>query len=232
MFVADVADPVLAQADRHHLERVLRLRPGEPVTVSDGRGGWRACRFVPVGGGRGGRGGLEPLGPVEHRPPPTPPVTVAFAIVKGERTDWIVQKLTEAGVDRIVPFVAGRSVVRWDGERGDRRVERLRTIARAAAMQSRRAWLPAVDNVGSFATAVAELGPAAGLAHPGGAPPSLERPAVLIGPEGGWTEDELRCGLPLIGLGSNVLRAETAALAAGVLLGALREGIVRSAAHC
>jgi 16S rRNA (uracil1498-N3)-methyltransferase len=222
VFVADVADPQLDEADRHHLERVLRLRPGEEVTVSDGRGGWRPCRFA-------AGGSLTPTAAASHVPAPAPPVTVAFAAVKGERPEWIVQKLTEAGVDRIVPFVSGRSVVRWDGERGERRIERLRTIARGAAMQSRRAWLPTVDHLNSFPSALKMLGPAAALAHPGGAPPSLDRPAVLIGPEGGWGEEELACGLPLMGLGPTILRAETAALASGLLLCALRERIVRSA---
>jgi len=223
VFVAEVDHPELADVDRHHLERVLRIRPGEEVTVSDGQGGWRGCRFD--------RGGvLVPVGDVSHRPAPTPAVAVAFALAKGERPDWVVQKLTEAGVDRIVPFVAGRSVVRWDGEKGLRRIERWRAIARAAAMQSRRAWLPVVDNLCSFEVAVTSVSPHAALAHPGGQPPSLDRPAVLVGPEGGWSEEELACGLPLVGFGPTILRAETAALAAGLLLCALREHIVQSAA--
>jgi 16S rRNA (uracil1498-N3)-methyltransferase len=223
VFVADVDRPELADEDRHHLERVLRIRPGEEVTVSDGLGAWRHCHYD-------GSGALTPAGDVSHRPAPTPAVTVAFALAKGERPDWVVQKLTEAGVDRIVPFVAGRTVVRWDGEKVGRQMNRLRAIARAAAMQSRRAWLPVVDNLSSFEVAATSLGPHAALAHPGGHPPSLDRPAVLIGPEGGWNEQELACGLPLVGFGPTILRAETAALAAGLLLCALREQIVQSAA--
>ncbi len=71
-------------------------------------------------------------------------LTVGFALVKGERPELIVQKLTELGIDRIVPFVAERSVVRWDGDRAAGHVERLRRVAREAAMQSRRCWLPEV----------------------------------------------------------------------------------------
>ena len=216
-FVADVAAPVLDVDDRHHLARVLRLRAGEEITVSDGRGGWRACTWTEGGV-------LVPIGEPEHRPAPAPAITVAFALTKGDKPETAVQKLTEVGVDRIIPFTAGRSVARWEGERADRHVTRLRKVAREAAMQSRRAHLPVVDAVTDFAT-VAAL-PGAVLADAGGGPPSLERPVILVGPEGGWTEEERGVGLPAVGLGSNVLRAETAAIVAGGLLAALRAGLV------
>jgi 16S rRNA (uracil1498-N3)-methyltransferase len=219
VFVEDIERPEIDVADRHHLERVLRLRAGEAITVSDGEGGWRQCRYA-------GSGRLEAAGDVERRPAPSPVVTVGFALTKGDRPEWVVQKLTEAGVDRIIPLVAARAVVPWDEEKGDRRLTRLRMIARAAAMQSRRAWLPAVNDVLDFEAAVAVLGSAAALAQPGGAPPTLSRPATLVGPEGGWSDEELAFGLPRVSLGPNVLRAETAALAAGLLLCALRARIV------
>jgi len=217
VFVADVAAPVLDDEDRHHLERVLRTRVGEEVTVADGRGGWRRCAFT-------AGGGLEPVGEVEQRPAPMPAITVAFALTKGEKPETAVQKLTELGVDRIVPFAAARSVARWDGDRAERHVARLRKVAREAAMQSRRAQLPIVDDVVDFAAAAAI--PGACLADAGGAPPSLDRPVVLVGPEGGWSDEERAAGLPTVGLGPFVLRAETAALTAGALLGALRAGFV------
>ena len=216
VFVADVAAPVLDDDDRHHLERVLRLRPGEEVTVSDGRGGWRVCAFD--------TGALTPVGDVEARPAPVPPLTVAFALTKGDKPETAVQKLTEVGVDRIIPFAAGRSVARWDGERAERHLSRLRKVAREAAMQSRRAHLPVVDPVTDFAT-VAAL-PGAAMADAMGAPPSLAHPVVLVGPEGGWTDDERGAGLPTVRLGAQVLRAETAAIVAGGLLAALRSGLV------
>jgi 16S rRNA (uracil1498-N3)-methyltransferase len=219
VFIEDLERPELDDIDRHHLERVLRLRVGEPVTVSDGEGGWRQCRYA-------GPGRVEPVGDIERLPAPTPRVTVAFALTKGGRPEWVVQKLTEAGVDRIVPVVAARAVVRWEGERGAMRLNRLRSIARAAAMQSRRVWLPAVNDLQPFASVVGDLGEAAALAQSGGAPPSLTRPATLVGPEGGWSDDELACGLPWVSLGSSVLRAETAAFAAGFLMCALRARIV------
>ena len=175
-----------------------------------------ACRFGPA---------LEPVGGVETLPRPEPQVTVAFAVVKGQRPEWAVQKLTEIGVDRIVPLLSARSVVRWPAGEVGAQVARLRRVAREASMQSRRLWLPLVDVVSPFEAMAAE--PGAVLAHPGGGPPSLERPVVLIGPEGGWDEAELaRARAMLVGLGPSVLRTETAAVVAGALLCALRAGVV------
>ncbi len=213
------ADLVLSDDDRHHLERVLRLRTGEEVTASDGRGHWCPCRYA-------GAGRLAIDGPTDFVAAPSPAITIGFALTKGERPEWVVQKLTEVGVDRIVPFVGSRSVARWDGERANRHVERLRAIARGAAMQSRRVWLPAVDDVAGFA-ALADASAAHGaVAHPGGGVLSLARSTILIGPEGGFSEAEVGCGLPAVDLGPLVLRAETAALSAGILLCALRVGLI------
>lgn len=211
-FVDDLDAPVLEPDDRHHLERVLRLGPGDLMTVADGEGAWRPCRFG---------ADLQPSGEIIVEPPPTPPVTVAFTVVKGDRPEWTVQKLTELGVDVIVPMHTERSVVRWTGERGERHVARLRRVAREAAMQSRRSRLPVVEPVATFAEMVAR--PEARLAVPGGRAPAVGDATVLVGPEGGWTESEL-VGAPGIGLGPMVLRAETAAVAAGVLLTSLRPG--------
>jgi 16S rRNA (uracil1498-N3)-methyltransferase len=215
VFVDDLHDPRLDDADRHHLERVLRTRPGEEVTVSDGRGGWRRCVFV-------AGGGLRPVAEIEHVVARTPSITIAFALTKGDKPELTVQKLTELGVDRIVPFVAARSVVTWDAERAARHVERLRRVAREAAMQCRRAHLAEVTDLAIFSE-VSAL-PGATLADAGGGPPSLAGATVLIGPEGGWSDEERANDLPVVGLGDHVLRAETAAITAAALLTALRSG--------
>jgi 16S rRNA (uracil1498-N3)-methyltransferase len=208
----------LSDADAHHLGRVLRLRAGEVVTVSDGAGSWRP--------GLWSGGGVEPTGEVvsEVGSRLVPSITVAFAPTKGDRPEWVVQKLTELGVDRIVPLQTDRSVVRWEGERAARQVERLRAVAREAAMQSRQVWLPVVEVVGS----IGALG-AVALAESDGAAPSLDQPIVAVGPEGGWSEAERAAGHPTVGLGPTVLRAETAAIVAGALLCALRSGLLRPA---
>lgn len=219
VFVADLDAPELDADDRHHLSRVLRLRAGETVSASDGQGAWRPCTWTGEGGG------LVAAGEVARVAAPAPPVTVAFAPVKGDRPEWVVQKLTEVGVDRIVVLATARSVVRWEGERAAKQVGRLARVAREAAMQSRRVWLPEVAGVVPFAEA-AGWGGGLALAEPGGASPSLDRPVVLVGPEGGWSAEELAGGLARVNLGPTVLRAETAAVAAGVLLSALRAGLV------
>jgi len=215
-FVDDLAAPEVAASDRHHLERVLRLRPGEPLTLSDGRGRWAPFRW-------GGQ--PERSGPVVEVAEPLPPIEVAFALVKGERPEWTVQKLTELGVDVIRPMLTARSVVRWDAKRAAANHERLVRIAREASMQCRRSRLPTVVELAPFADAAAL--PGACVAAPGaGAGPTLAHPVVLIGPEGGWSPDELGGSLPVVRLGRQVLRAETAAITAGALLVALREGLV------
>lgn len=214
-FVADLDAPELTPGDRHHLERVRRLRAGDALTVGDGAGRWRVVTFRPT---------LEPTGEVVGVAAPTPALTVAVALVKGERPEWAVQKLTEVGVDRIVLFAAARSVVRWDAASAARNVVRLRAVARQAAAQCHRPWLAEVADLATFAT-VAAL-PGAVLAHPDGAPPTLARPSVLVGPEGGWSPEEEAAVSDHVVVGAHVLRAETAAVVAGALLAALRAGTV------
>lgn len=216
VFVDDLDAPVLTDDDRHHLLRVLRVRPGDPLTLADGAGRWRAARL--------GRE-PEPTGPVAEVPVPEPEIAVGFALVKGAKPELVVQKLTELGVDRIVPLRAERSVVRWDGTKATAAVERLRSVARAASMQCHRPRLPVVGEVTDLAAAVAL--PSVALADRGGAAPSLGRPFVLVGPEGGWSDAErLAADAPTMALGDLVLRAETAAITAGALLTALRAGLV------
>ncbi|MGH9280251.1 MAG: RsmE family RNA methyltransferase [Acidimicrobiales bacterium] len=220
VFVGDPEQPVVDDADRHHLARVLRLRPGDEVTVSDGAGRWRLCRWT--------GGAVEPTGDPVTEPAPARALTVAFALTKGERPEWVVQKLTELGIDRIVAFRAERSVVRWTPDRAAAQVERWRRIAREAASQSRRVWLPVVEDVTAFADLLAR--PGAVLASADGGPPSPDHGVVLIGPEGGWSDAELAeasaAGVPRVALGPHILRAETAATTAGALLAALRAGLV------
>lgn len=215
--VPDLGVPELEPEDRHHLERVRRLRAGDALSITDGRGSWRWCRFGVQ---------LEPDGEIQRDPAPEPGITVAFAVVKGGRPELIVQKLTEIGVDRIVPFVAERSIVRWDGGKVDRQTARLRRVAREAAMQCRRTWWPQIDELAQFQQVIALPGAAA--ADRGGGPPTLATPSVIIGPEGGWSDAERDVLPALVGLGPNVLRAETAAISAAVVLVGLRSGVVRS----
>ena len=215
--MADVERPELAVDDRHHLERVLRLRPGDDVTVADGRGAWRRCTLGPGGV-------LAPAAEVRRQRRPSPVITIAFAVTKGERPELAVQKLTELGVDRIVAFPADRSVARWEGERAVRHVERLRRVAREAAVQSRRSWLPEVAPLATLASVLEQDG--AVVADPDGGPPTLASPTIVVGPEGGFSDRERGLARGAVRLGPHVLRAETAAITAGALLVALRGHLV------
>ena len=211
--------PALDEADRHHLERVLRLRPGDPLVLGDGAGAWRTARFG---------ADLEITGDLERCDRPTPAVGVGFALVKAAKPELVVQKLTELGVDRIVPFRAERSVVHWDAERADRGHRRLVAVARSATMQSHRPWLPSVEPVLSLAELLGEPGVA--IADRAGTAPAGRDALVLVGPEGGWSPAEramaAEAGARCVVIGEHVLRAETAAITAGVLLTGIRAGLV------
>ena len=211
VLVDDVDRPELADDDRHHLERVRRVRRGDPITVGDGAGRWRPCLMDSR---------PEPAGEVREVTRPTPELAVGFALIKGGRPELVVQKLTELGIDRIVPFTSSRSVVRWEPDRAARNTERLRRVAREAVMQCRRAWLPEVEPVAAFTELTTRPGVA--LADLSGDLPSLRTPFVLIGPEGGWAPEERALDLPRVRVSDAVLRAETAAIATGVLLGVRR----------
>jgi 16S rRNA (uracil1498-N3)-methyltransferase len=215
VFVDDLDQPLLTPDDHHHLQRVLRVRAGEEITISDGQGRWRGARFGET---------VTVEGPLCDAPRPVPPLTLAFALVKGGRPELVTQKLTELGIDHIVPFVAERSVVRWEPGRDRRHIERLRRVAREAAMQSRRCRLPTIDEVATFADVVALPGAAAATRH--GVPPNLEHPTLLIGPEGGFSAAERSRFAQEVGLGDLVLRAETAAIAGAAVLAAMRSELV------
>lgn len=215
---------ILSAEDAHHAIRSLRLRPGDRFTSSDGRGGLARCRVVRASG-------LLLEGEVEERvgeSRPLPVLRVLLAPPKGDRLAWAVQKLTEVGADEIVLVEAARSVRRWKGERAHKAGERLEAVAREAAKQSRRRFLPEVSGPVEWDAALGEaLGNGLTVvlwerAHDGllgilpEEPP--ERLGLVVGPEGGIPEEAAMAagdrGALLASLGPNVLRTETAAVVA------------------
>ena len=222
VFVDDLDAPVVRPDDLRHLRRALRLSDGASLCLADGQGGWRTAVL-------GGDGPGE-LGPIQVVEAPGVAVTVGLAIPKGSRLEVAVTKLAELGVDRIVLLAADRSVVRWAPDDVPDRLERLGRVAREASMQCRRPRLPAITGPFSVAEVSTHWPGEVALAEPGGPPPSLARPVILIGPEGGWTADELAAGEVRVGLGPTVLRVETAAIAAGVALCGQRAGWLPSVA--
>ena len=214
VIVDDVSAPVLADDDRHHLTRVLRLRNGESISVTDGRGSWRMCSWID--------GALNSTGDIV-REEPRRKLGVAFALCKSDKPETIVQKLTELGVDLIVPFVSARSVVKWDADKAERNLERWRKVSREAVMQSRQVFVPTIDAlVASVDELVERHGTGLVVAEPGAASLGPDVTMIAVGPEGGFTDDEIARFRSSVGLPGGVLRAETAAVVAGTLLVARR----------
>jgi 16S rRNA (uracil1498-N3)-methyltransferase len=214
-------DVVVAGADGHHLQRVRRLASGEIVTAADGTGAWRRYE---IGDAVKGSVTLVALDVVEHAPQPRVGVALAVALTKGGLDD-VVAAVTELGAVRVIPVRTARTVVRWDATRARRAVDRLRAVAREAAMQSRRARVPAIDDVTDLA-AVGERPDLVVADREGAAAAALPRPTgpgewtVLVGPEGGLAPEELDAlaAHPRLCLGPHVLRAGTAPVAAVAVL--------------
>lgn len=224
LFVPDLSDGLeIGGEDGHHLARVLRLRPGETVTVADGSGTWRPYRVAEV---RTHDVRLESAGASDREPALSPRFAVAFALTKGDKPELVIQKLTELGVDHVVPVIAARSVSRPDAAKAAAMGDRWRRVAREAARQCRRASLPTIEPLAPLDQLAGH--PGLVVAERGGStvgklemPPGREL-VVLIGPEGGLTDDEVKSLNPWarVHLAPHILRAETAAIAAAALLGA------------
>ncbi len=209
---ASIGEPVLALDDdeEHHLRRVLRLRPGATVTATDGRGNWTPAELAVD---HSGRAELRATG--EPQPGEAPSgLELAVAIPKGDRFDWMVQKVTELGAERLTLLHADHSVVRWPPERIDRHLARAQRVADEALRQSRRTWrlvvAPPITTVNYLADGD---GTAVVIAEPGGRALRGDDRRVAVGPEGGWSERELASGRDTVDLGPTILRTETAAVA-------------------
>ena len=215
-FVIDVDAPFLNDDDFHHLAKVLRLRSGESVSVSDGRGSWRICTYEMSAA-------LAIDDSVVHIETNLRSLTVAFSVTKSDKPDLVIQKLTELGIDHIVPIITERSIVRWDSDKGAKNQARWQKIAREAAMQSRSVFLPTIHEVyPSVEKFVVTYGPNIAVADPEGGALTANITTLVIGPEGGFTHQEMDLMPQRVSLPGGILRAETAAVAAGVMLSHMR----------
>ncbi|HSW13675.1 MAG TPA: 16S rRNA (uracil(1498)-N(3))-methyltransferase [Solimonas sp.] len=213
--------PLPEEAFRH-LVQVLRLREGETFIAFCGDGAEYEATLTQVAK----RSAMLKLG--ERREPDRESplrLTLAQCVSKGERMEFTLQKAVELGVNRILPLLSARSVVKLDGERWEKKLEHWRGIVVSACEQSGRThipelaavqplerWLPACDESGLRLT----LDPLA--AHGiGGLPAVTDSATLLIGPEGGLSEVELRtatvAGFTGVRIGPRILRTETAGLA-------------------
>lgn len=230
VFVDSLEDGrAVAQGARaHHLARVVRMKAGEKVEISDGVEAWTAV--------------AESIGPREvvfateellPAPRPTPRLNLYLALIKLPRFEWAVEKATELGVATIVPVEAERS----DGgllKGAPKRVERWERIAEEAAQQSRRLTAPTVAMPTTLGEALQRPAERRCFIDFAGTEPTAESLqgldasstlAIFIGPEGGWSDKESAlaqsAGASSLALGPGVLRSETAALAALSVMGLL-----------
>ncbi|GAA3653926.1 16S rRNA (uracil(1498)-N(3))-methyltransferase [Nocardioides ginsengisoli] len=217
-------DPVTVDGDEaHHAVVVRRLRVGEELQLTDGLG--RVATGAVTATGK--REFTVEVAAVDDLAEPRPRVTVVQALPKGERGELAVEVLTEIGVGRIVPWAAARSVAVWKGERAVKSHAKWQATAREAAKQSRRAWHPEVLPLASTAEVAALIAGAdvTVVLHEDATEPlaALALPddgdiVVVVGPEGGLTDDEVAgfvgVGAVAVRMGIEVLRTSTAGVAA------------------
>ena len=230
---------VLSGEDAHHMTRVMRMKPGDEVIVSDGQS--REARVVLTSvDGSEVTAEIQELLPMDREP--LWQVTVAQGLPKGDKMELVIQKGTELGACAFLPFQSERIVVQYDARKEAKRLERWGRIAKEAAEQSHRSRLPGILEVHSWKELLAAVpgydltlfcyeqeghGPSAasGLgdrlrqARLEGklAEGRVHRILLVVGPEGGFSpreaEEALAAGAVHAGLGRRILRAETAGLA-------------------
>jgi 16S rRNA (uracil1498-N3)-methyltransferase len=210
----------------NHIMRVLRLRDGDSLTLFDGRGGEYGARIS------GLRKDSVQVDVLEHRDAERESalnLTLAQGISRGERMDWVMQKATELGVTRIIPVITERTMVKLDERQSEKKLQHWRGIAIAACEQCGRNRVPEVAAPIAYYDVIRAIDPGATriLLSPAGTLRANELPrshhiAMLIGPEGGLSENErdaaVAAGFQQVRMGPRVLRTETAAIAALTVL--------------
>lgn len=237
-FLGTMADDVavgdtvtLDGPEGHHASVVRRIRVGEQVTVSSGHGlGVRG----PVTAVMKGSLSLT-VDQVLREPFPEPRFVCIQALPKNDRAELAVDLLTELGVDEIVPWQASRSIVRWEGERGEKARTKWQTVAREASKQARRLTVPIVSPLATTRQVADRLREAEGayVLHESATTPVLAvRPPLgevvfVIGPEGGVSPEELEtfeaAGAVAVIMGRTVLRTSTAGATALTMLRTIAE---------
>ena len=212
--------------DARHLTRVLRAEPGQRYEISDNRS---AC-LAEIVEARGERVVFRMIEPVDAPEPPVR-ITLCVALIKFDRFEWLVEKATELGVDRIVPLETARSE-KGLLEAAGKRAARWTRIARESSQQSRRLRVPEILPAARFATSLDLESDHRYFLDENATVPLLrvlpsehapgDRVSLLSGPEGGWIEAErdaaLKAGWKAASLGPQILRAETAPMGAIAVL--------------
>lgn len=217
----------ICDADLNHMRNVLRLKPGEQVTVSDGSEREYICEIAEYTEAEARLRVLDILDSAAELPVE---ITLYQGFPKGDKLELIIQKAVELGAARIVPVMTKRTVVKLDEKKAARRLERYNAIALSAAKQSKRSVIPVVEPVMSYAQALEDaramdmnLIPyedATGMQHTREIIqqiPGRKTLGIFIGPEGGFEEAEVEAaksiGAECITLGHRILRTETAGMA-------------------
>lgn len=217
----------LAKAEAHHARNVLRLAVGAEVELFDADGKTAAGRIVRSDGEKV----VVLVGEILEKPE-SGSWTIASAVPKGNRGDWMIEKLSELGTSRFIPLAAKRSVVLPEGK-GKR--DRWQRLASEAAKQSKRRGVMGIDELTGVLDLLSRLkdSPAWYLSMAVGARPvaevigeldvkKIDQLTVLIGPEGGWTAEEMEAfnhaGLTGVSIARTILRVETAAVAAAAIV--------------
>lgn len=223
--------------EARHLTRVLRVEPGQIFEISDNH----AAYLAEIAEARGDRVCFRILNPLGS-PSPVVKVTLVASLIKFDHFEWMLEKATELGVERIVPVEAARSD-KGLMEASQKRRERWARIARESAQQSRRVTIPEILPALRLQAALPIECSVKFRLEEESAPPFLDslpaersaedRVSLLLGPEGGWTDAERRAaddsGWRRVSLGATVLRAETAAIAGlAVLFSGWMSGIVQN----
>jgi len=214
----------LTSDEARHLREVLRLKPGDEVQVFDGAG--KEFRAV-VSQARRESAELEIHDPIESVRPESPlQLTLAVALLKGEKFDLVVQKGTELGVNRFIPLTTRYADIKLrDESDAVKRVARWQRIALEAAKQCGRSVVPEVNLPAPFDSVINE-NPCLLFSERDGQALNTnlktENLTAIIGSEGGWSDEELdqarAANVPIVTLGGRVLRAETAAITTAALL--------------
>lgn len=223
----------IAGDDAYHLAKVMRARPGEGVIVSDGRGRVVRAELERIGVDEVSARIVESIRSMQE---PKVQVTIAQGLPKADKMEYVIQKCTEIGAVRFVPFHSARTIVQYDAKKTAKRIERWAKIAKEAAEQAHRDRVPDVSTPCSWAKLmglIADYDAAFFCYERASTVPfrealqaiwsgwdwhddSRSRVLLIVGPEGGFTEEEAaeaeQSGAAPVGLGARILRTETAAM--------------------
>lgn len=226
-------EAVLSKEDAHHLIDVVRIKTGEKLEIVSAGEVYlgQVDGIVPLS--------IKVLSKIEESREPDNEIISAFAVLKGDHNDLVVEKGTELGATLFLPFLGGRTIVKAEPHSEDTKIIRLRKIAKEAAQQCRRQIVPTVSSFQTYADIMAFPADLKLFAYEdmAGQNETLEKSLkelkkkqkilIVVGPEGGFTSEEVQKaksnGFHFISLGRRILRAETASVASLAIISAYSE---------